>query len=134
MRLLLLFFISSVLFSGCQKDELSRTKTNLSQTWVVSQVEFGGKDTTETWKLGHVDYSLLLGKDNKYFENYTDAFGNKISQSGSWLLSDDALKVTFSNADKQAVRTLEIILIDSENFNFNKASTNPKETYYLKSI
>jgi hypothetical protein len=128
------FFCFSVILLGCQKDELSRTKTNLSRTWVVDKVEIGGIDTTSTWKSQFVSYSIQFNKDGKYFENYeTGGFNTQVTEKGEWSLASDAITLTLLREDKQLSRVYEIILVDETNLHFSKVGSNPKEEYYFKS-
>jgi hypothetical protein len=131
-RILLLFTLL-VGIVGCQKDELSRTKTNLSRTWVMDKVEFGGVDTTSTWKSQFVSYSIQFNKDGKYFENYvTGGFNTEVQEKGEWSLTSDAITLTLVREDKQLSRTYEIILVDETNLHVSKVGSDPKEEYYFK--
>jgi len=129
-----LFFCFAVSLLGCQKDELSRTKTNLSRTWVVDKVEIGGIDTTSTWKSQFVSYSVQFDKDGNYFENYTTGgFNTQVTEKGEWSLASDAITLTLVREDKQLSRVYEIILVDETSLHFSKVGSYPKEEYYLKS-
>ena len=131
-RILLLFTLI-VGIVGCQKDELSRTKTNLSRTWVIDKVEFGGIDTTSTWKSQFVSYSIQFNKDGKYFENYvTGGFNTEVQEKGEWSLTSDAITLTLVREDKQYSRTYEIILVDETNLHVSKVGSEPKEEYFFK--
>jgi hypothetical protein len=131
-RILLLFTLI-VGIVGCQKDELSRTKTNLSRTWVIDKVEIGGTDTTSTWKSQFVSYSIQFNKDGKYFENYvTSGFNTEVQEKGEWSLTSDAINLTLVREDKQYSRTYEIILVDETNLHVSKVGSEPKEEYYFK--
>jgi hypothetical protein len=131
-RILLLFTLI-VGIVGCQKDELSRTKTNLSRTWVIDKVEIGGTDTTSTWKSQFVSYSIQFNKDGKYFENYvTGGFNTEVQEKGEWSLTSDAINLTLVREDKQYSRTYEIILVDETNLHVSKVGSEPKEEYYFK--
>ena len=131
-RILLLFTLIVGIVS-CQKDELSRTKTNLSRTWVIDKVEIGGTDTTSTWKSQFVSYSIQFNKDGKYFENYvTGGFNTEVKENGEWSLTSDAITLTLVREDKQYSRTYEIILVDETNLHVSKVGSEPKEEYYFK--
>jgi hypothetical protein len=131
-RILLLFTLI-VGIVGCQKDELSRTKTNLSRTWVIDKVEIGGTDTTSTWKSQFVSYSIQFNKDGKYFENYvTGGFNTEVQEKGEWSLTSDAITLTLVREDKQYSRTYEIILVDETNLHVSKVGSEPKEEYFFK--
>ena len=131
-----IFVLLAVVFGfyGCQKDELSRAKSNLSRTWVVDKVEFSGIDTTSTWNSQFVNYTIQFTKDGKYYESYTvGGFNTQASEKGEWTLSSDALTLTLNREDKQYSRAFEIILLDEANLHISKNGTTPKEEYYLKS-
>ncbi len=129
----LFLVLSIVALAGCKKDEISRTKDNLTRSWATSKVEIGGADSTAYWEHTHANYSIQFTKTGTFVESFTDEYGDAASMSGEWTLSSDAIQLTLTTASKKPARVYNLILVDDDNLNFSRVNSSPKETYYFKS-
>ena len=96
------FLITFLTLSSCSKSEdsvnvASIDKTQLAATWLLNTAELNGKTVSSSYKIQFTSQA----RTKFYYKNPTSntTFGPDVIENGGYLLSDNALKVTWDSAD-----------------------------------
>ncbi len=101
MKKLTLIILLAITFSACRYEEgpkvsFNSVKNRLVGEWAIDAVLINDADKTSDYTNGFVNYKLTIQKDGNYTLFYRPFNLIDYTESGVWILSDDKLKITFT--------------------------------------